>query len=235
MKDNTAALTFCPTLMQMMESRQVQLPNGEHLNIRGTSTINNISAIRRLLQKDKPTSTLEIGLAFGASALTILATQRELREPGSFEHVAIDPYQAEAWKSAGLHSIHSAKLADGFTHIPEDSALALPSLVQHNKSFGLIYIDGSHIFENVFIDFFYCTRMLEMNGVVLFDDCTDKNVRKVLGFIDHNYSEILARENVVAEPTAKQRIGHALGFQQLTAYRKIGEPPRKWNSPFRNF
>ena len=218
-----------------MESRQINLPNGDSLPIRATSTLNNIKTIRRLLQTEKPSTTLEIGLAFGASALAILATQKELHGEGSFEHVSIDPYQKGAWKSAAIHMIAEAGLDHSFTHIAEDSALALPQLVRDQKSFGLIYVDGSHIFENVFVDFFFCSRLLSNNGLMLFDDSTDKHVRKVLKFIDSNYSGILQRENVVDSPTLKQRLGNSLGIRQLTVYRKIGNPPRKWDTAFQNF
>ena len=34
----------------------------------------------------------------------------------------------------------------------------------------MIYVDGSHNFEHVFIDAYYSVQLLDMGGVVLFDD-----------------------------------------------------------------
>ena len=94
-------------------------------------------------------------------------------------------------------------------------------------------MDGSHIFENVFVDFFYdffySCRLLASNGLILFDDCTDKRARKVIHFIDKNYSSLMQRENLsaIVNKSIMRRAANALGFRQLVAYRKIGELPRK--------
>lgn len=236
MRTSLDELQFCPTLHNMIQTGHVQLPNGEEVSIRGTSTLNNIRTIRQLITKERPGSTLEIGLAFGASALTFLATLNEIHGP-SYHHTAIDPFQSEVWKSAAVHSIESAGLSQNFTHLEQDSALALPNLCSAGKTYDLIYVDGSHLFEDVFIDFFYCVRMLSRDGLILFDDCTDKHVQKVIRYIDKNYSAILQRENVgdAVEHSLKRRLAHAIGIQQLVVYRKIEDPPRKWNAPFRNF
>lgn len=235
MTNNLSEAKFCPTLYNMLTSKSIDLPGITELPIHSTSTINNIRTIRQLLINERPIATLEIGLAFGASALTFLATHKEIHSSQIFSHTAIDPFQASDWKSAGLHAIQSAGLMTNFTHIEQDSALALPTLCSEDNTYGLIYVDGSHIFENVFVDFFYCARLLSLNGLILFDDCTDKHVRKVLKFIEKNYIGILKREYITHSPTLKQRIGHSVGIQQLIAYRKIGHPPRKWNAPFVDF
>jgi hypothetical protein len=86
-------------------------------------------------------------------------------------------------------------------------------------------VDGSHIFENVFVDFFYSCRLLASNGLILFDDCTDKRARKVIHFIDKNYSSLMQRENLsaIVNKSIMRRAANALGFRQLVAYRKIGD------------
>ena len=226
---------FCPTLHRMLSSGEIQLADGEKIPIRATSTINNIRIIRHLLQTEKQRKTLEVGLAYGASALTFLATHQEVHSDQYFRHTAIDPFQMGVWKSVALNLIKSAGFEDNFHFLKEDSALALPSLCREGSDYGLIYVDGSHIFEDVFIDFFYCTRLLLVNGLLLFDDCTDKHVRKVIRFIDTNYSGILKREYVVQSPTLKQQVGHKLGIQQLVAYRKINETPRHHYAKFTSF
>lgn len=227
-------LDFCPLLRDMLISGRTSLSNGEQIAISGTSTLNNIRALRHALKSEKYLKTLEVGLAYGASALTLLATHAELNQSGS-KHIAIDPYQSTTWRSAGLTAIRNAGLTDNFTLIEQDSAVALPRLYSEEASFGLIYIDGSHIFENVFIDMFYSTLLLQPEGLLLFDDSTDRHVNKVLRFIQTNFRGILKREQVPTDKTLKQRIGHALGIQQLTAWRKVADLPRAWDAPFVDF
>ena len=228
-------LDYCPTLRQMLDSGEVALRTGEKIKVAGTSTLNNLRALRYRILEDKPVRTLEIGLAYGASALAILGTLHE--QGNNHLHVAIDPYQASSWQNAAVDAVHAAGFSGNFQHIAEDSAIALPKLCIDRQQFGLIYVDGSHLFEDVFIDFFYSARLLELGGVLFFDDCSDKHVNKVIKFIKSNYSQIL--EQVEPLPTTNKsitrQIAHSLGIRQLCAFRKVTEPPRNWNTPFARF
>ena len=234
MTQDISGLDFCPSLKKLLSTGHVRLSSGEHIAVAGTSTLNNIKALRCVLQKEKPSNTLEIGLAYGASALTFLSTNAELKRP-NLQHVAIDPYQSSKWRSAGLDVIREANLASSFKLIEQDSAIALPSLCSEGASFGVIYIDGSHIFENVFIDMFYCTRLLDVGGLLLFDDSMDRHVKKVLRFVETNFKDILKLEDVVANKSWKQSIGQTFGFRQLTAYRKLADLSRAWSTKFIDF
>ena len=71
-QDNS--LDFCPTLKKILATGYVNIGESERVAVSGTSTLNNISAIRHALKKEKPQKTMEIGLAYGASALIFLAT-----------------------------------------------------------------------------------------------------------------------------------------------------------------
>jgi predicted O-methyltransferase YrrM len=115
-------LDYCPLLCEMVESGRAELPSGEKIPISATSTLNNLRVIRHFILAEKPEETIEIGLAFGASALAILASLAEVNKTG-FNHTAIDPFQTTAWKSVALHSIESAGFADHFTYLEQESAL----------------------------------------------------------------------------------------------------------------
>lgn len=231
---NNGDLDFCPTLKEILSTGCVSLGDGTRVAISGTSTLNNIRTIRHALASRKPLKTMEIGLAYGASALTFLATHAEIGRKNA-NHTAIDPYQSTTWRSAGIEAINAAGYSSSFSLIEQESSIALPNLLTDGFSFGVIYIDGSHVFEDVFVDFFYCARLLDFGGLLLFDDSTDKHVRKVLSFIDSNYSSILERVSVGPRRTLKQKVGHLLGVQQLTAYQKVGNCPRSWDASFSAF
>lgn len=227
---------FCPRLEEMLASGQVTAANGRQIPIQGASSRNNLQTIRKLMLALRPRRTLEVGLAHGASALTFVVSLREVNEE-SFSHVAIDPFQTANWKGAALRAVADEGLADHFHHYEEESCTVLPRLYHEQARFDMIYIDGSHLFEDAFLDFYFAVRLANLGGIVLFDDCMDKHVRKVIRFIDANYGTILRKYplgDFVRKPIMK-RAANRCGFGQLRAYSKIAEPPRAWNAPFAAF
>lgn len=202
------------------------------------STRNNLSTLYRIGREGQWERTLEIGMAFGASAIVMAALHRDLGRSGAGQHVAIGPFQSEVWDNAGRISLEAAQLADYVDFKEEFSSIALAKLVSEKARFGLIYVDGSHLFEDVFVDFYFSIQLLIPGGVVLFDDSSDPHVRKVLRFINTNFSEICQPINLAKYRDSaglKYEIAKRLGKTQLTGFRKISEFPRKWDSVFRRF
>ena len=54
------------------------------------------------------------------------------------------------------------------------------------------YIDGSHTFEDTFIEFFYLDRLLSAGGVVGFNDAGWRSVYRVIRFVqtEREYEEL---------------------------------------------
>jgi predicted O-methyltransferase YrrM len=229
-------LEFCPRLKSMLDSGVAQLADGRNVAISATSTLSNLQVIRHFILTRRPTATLEIGLAFGASALTFLSSMSEV-SAGEFTHSAVDPFQSTVWKGAALHAIREAGFADRFRHYQEESSTALPRFYAERRKFEMIYVDGSHLFEDVFVDFYFTARLLPLGGICLFDDCTDPHVSKVIKFIDSSYAAFLRRvplSGIVQKPFFK-RVANRLGRYQLAAFEKVAEPPRKWDAGFVRF
>jgi predicted O-methyltransferase YrrM len=235
---DTHYLTFCPRLKTMIETGTTLDRNGEPVQIAGVSTLNNLRVIRELILRKRMSRTLEVGLAYGGSALVCLSTLKECAV-GDFHHTSIDPFENSHWRGCALRAIEEEGYGANFTHEEGFSGLVLPDLVRRKAQFDLIYIDGSHLFEDVFIDFFYSVQLLSTGGIVLFDDCTDKHVKKVIRFVRGNYSSILEEVDLGPyedpDKPLKKRIGNRLGIRQLVGFRKTGEPPRPWDAEFRNF
>jgi hypothetical protein len=53
----------------------------------------------------RPARTLEVGLAYGGSALAIAATHQELGHAGTGPHTVFDPFQADGWDNAALAAL----------------------------------------------------------------------------------------------------------------------------------
>ena len=186
------------------------------------STRNNLDTIEQLMRRTRPATTLEIGLAFGASALTFADMHRKNGSPCSRQHVAIDPHESTVWDDVARLKLEESGLGEFVEVIEAPSCLALPQLLDQGRQFGLIYIDGSHLFENVFVDAFYCARLLAEDGYLLFDDSANRHVAKIIGFIDNDMPGVSRQP----ERTLRQSVARILGRRQLAIYRRIGPVER---------
>ena len=174
---------FCPELDELIRSRRVVGRTGKVFESLGAlSTPNNLHVLRALMLEQKPARTLEVGLSFGGSALTIAASHRELGHQADRQHVAIDPFQHSVWDDSGLQNVEHAGLIGFIDFRPQLSAIALADLLGQGKNFDLIYIDGSHRFDDVFVDAYFAFRLLRKDGIVLFDDCSTDDVATVPEF-----------------------------------------------------
>lgn len=223
-------LGFCSELAALIEAGRAVGKSGriyEHLA--AISTVNNLDIIHRLMMEVRAKRTLEVGLSFGGSALAFCASHRELGHHPNRQHVAIDPFQTTHWDSCGLLALERAGLAGYLDFRPFASSSELPRL--GSSCFGLIYVDGSHLFEDVFVDAYFGTRLLETGGVIAFDDCSDPHVAKVIAYLKTmpGLNEIELRSSL------KHRIGRMLNKVQMRAFKRTGEIERAWDAPFTNF
>jgi hypothetical protein len=232
---------FCPTLAEVLTRRRI-VGRSEKVfdNLGALSSSNNLAVIRNLCLELRPRRTLEVGLSFGGSCLVFTASHRDLGHEPDGQHVALDPFQQKVWDDSGLLITERAHLSGYLDFRPRFSSIELPCLLEKGDKFDLAYIDGSHLFEDVFVDFYFISQLLADSGVVAFDDCSDPHVAKVLGFIRRNYSRSF--EELDLGPyrcdhglSFGYRIAKAFGRMQMTAFRKIGPAVREWSSSFVNF
>jgi predicted O-methyltransferase YrrM len=134
--------------------------------------------LSRMVEKVKPTTSLEVGFAYGISTLFICEALEKLSRPA--KHIVIDPFQRTKWHGVGLHNIQAA----GFSHFVEfveaRSEFALAQLLRDGVQLDFALIDGLHTFEQCMIEFFYIDRMLNVNGVLVFDDADWPGINKVI-------------------------------------------------------
>jgi predicted O-methyltransferase YrrM len=124
--------------------------------------------LRDLVRAERPTTVIEVGLAYGSSALAIAEA---LLASGSHEarHVIIDAYQDE-FRDAGWDAMEEAGLGQLCRLVREKSQTALPRLLSEGFEADAAFVDGSHIFHNVFIDLFYLGELVRPGGLVVIDD-----------------------------------------------------------------
>jgi hypothetical protein len=69
---------------------------------------------------------------------------------------------------------------------PERSQLALPRLLAEGFVADAAFVDGSHIFHNVFVDLFFLRELVRPGGVVILDDCHWASVATAVRYFELN-------------------------------------------------
>lgn len=149
--------------------------------------------------------TLETGLAFGLSALSILEAHDD---NGGGGHITIDPYQSTWCQNAGLLNIKRAGLHRLHRHYDQPSFHVLPELHQQGRTFQLIFLDGSHQFELAFLDTLYADLLLDIGGFLVLHDSRLPSVRKILSYLLRWRSgqiELVKPHTTVANPVLRAK------------------------------
>jgi predicted O-methyltransferase YrrM len=140
--------------------------------------------LRDLLVREQARIVVEIGLAYGSSALAI--GEALLSEGHQVaKHVIIDAYQ-DRFLNAGWEAIGTAGLSTRCTLLAERSQLALPRLVAEGLVADAAFVDGSHIFHNVFVDLYFLRELVRPGGLVILDDCQWPSVAAAVRYFELN-------------------------------------------------
>jgi hypothetical protein len=83
----------------------------------------------------KPSATLEIGLAYGFSALYFLAANSRQE---SALHTAVDPFQLQSWHGVGAQRASVVGCSERFQFISKPSDLALAQFIRDQEFFDVI-------------------------------------------------------------------------------------------------
>jgi len=140
--------------------------------------------LRDLLLAERPDTVIEIGLAYGSSALAI-AEALVTAGPDEARHVILDPYQKH-FHGCGWAAITEAGLAGLCRLVPERSQIALPRLLGEGFAADAAFVDGSHVFHNVFVDLFYLRELVRPGGLVILDDCSYLSVATAVRYFEVN-------------------------------------------------
>lgn len=142
-------------------------------------------ALRDLLIAERARTVVEVGLAYGGSALAI--GEAVLRnDSAGLSHVVIDPFQESSYASVGWDAMREAGLAPTTRLIAEPSSLALAQLVRDGFTADAAFVDGSHRFHEVFVDLYYIRKLVRPGGLVILDDTNLDSVGTALRYFEVN-------------------------------------------------
>lgn len=131
--------------------------------------------------------SVEVGLAFGTSALYICEA---LTKTGKTRHYVIDPFQMypDSYGGIGLNNLKRAGFENIVEFIDKPSHQGLVLLDSQNVKADFAFIDGWHTFDYTLVDFFLVDKILKVGGIVILDDSDWPAVHKVCSFISNNLS-----------------------------------------------
>ena len=156
----------------------------------------------RQVAATRATQAIEVGMALGISTLCLcdaLCRNTSLETRQRPHLVVMDPFQhGNIWQGVGLAQIRSAGFDDVVQFHERTSQAVLPELAAKDFRIQFAFIDGSHMFDEVLIDFFYLDQMLEIGGVIVFDDVGLQPVNAVVRFVlaNRNYELVEVLEQL---------------------------------------
>jgi predicted O-methyltransferase YrrM len=187
----------------------------------------------------RPRTSLEVGFGCGVSTLFVCDALTQNGTPS--KHIVIDPHQSTIFRSIGTQNI----LRAGYQHLIElhevASELALPKLLAAGTRIQTAIIDGWHTFDHTLVDFFYVNKMLEVGGIVLFDDA---NFPSILRLTEHiktypayePFPDVVSRSAVRIRTRIRRAMAHRLpslrrswDYPRCLAFRKVMPDTRNWD------
>lgn len=125
--------------------------------------------LRDLLVSEGARVVIEVGLAYGVSALAI-AEALVMNAGADATHVIIDAFQ-DHFRESGWNALARAGWDSICTLLRERSQIALPRLASEGFVADAALVDGSHIFHNVFVDLVLLRDLVRPGGLIVLDDC----------------------------------------------------------------
>ena len=135
----------------------------------------------KLIRDNEICNTIEIGCAFGISSLYICDALSVAPSPS---HTIIDPHQNSSWHGIGIYNLERSGFKS-YELIEKPSEIALPLLLQNGRRFSFAFIDGMHTFDHALLDFFYIDRLLDLGGIIVFDDVMLPSINRVARYVNN--------------------------------------------------
>ena len=157
--------------------------------------------VRDALIAERARIVIEIGLAYGSSALAI-AEALARRPDASTRHVIIDAFQ-DRFFDAGWNELVRSGASARSTLLRARSQLALPRLVAEGLHADAAFVDGSHLFHNVFLDLAFLRDIVRPGGLVILDDCRWTSVATAVRYFQVNAGW---RRERIAEAGSRLRV-----------------------------
>ena len=159
---------------------------GKDIELSDGIPIEEVEMIYDVMSEYKPKSSLEIGLCHGISSMAICDN---LKESNGVNHI-IDP--GLKVNRYGINNLERAGLKDNFIHYDDVSEVVLPQLLQNDLKVDFVFMDGWLTLDHLMLDFFYIDKILNIGGIVMFDNCEMSSVKEAFNYFSQypSYHEL---------------------------------------------
>ena len=216
-----------PVLAEILQTQMVMTAAGERVPLHSHLPVLEGELLQQWLGQYKPTRLLEIGLAYGVSSLYICDAVARWQVA---DYQIIDAFQSTEWLGIGVQNLQRAGYGDSFVLHEQLSELCLPQLLAQGLRFDFAFIDGWHTFDHVLLEFFYINRLLDVGGVVIFDDVHLPALQKVLAYVRHYpcYEPLSIPPNLASSKPLKVRRMMNLPPVRIAGFVKTAVDERSW-------
>ena len=244
------------SLEEIFEFKSIEINNsGERIPLHSNTSKEQGIFLQEIFDIVKPEKSLEVGFAYGISAMFILEKHHQ---NGSIDsaHLVIEP--DSFWGNAATHNIEKEGLSNYLRIHKDYSDKILPQLYHENYRIQYAYIDTTKLLDVVLQDFYFINKILDVGGVVILDDCGGywPGIQKVARFINSLPHYEFLKGHKKYTHRSKRKIGELItsfflnmvpfknkfipGFNlktnyrlnleyQCIAFKKISEDNRDWN------
>jgi predicted O-methyltransferase YrrM len=156
-----------------------------------------------LVQTYKPQSILEIGTGRGYSTTCIYHAMKSYTKKIDITSIDIDTIVKPRLHPCGnvisVKKILKKTIGDlsGITFIAGKSHKKLPPMIEEQKSFDFIFVDGSHKKDYVLFDIEYCLQLISPNGTIVFHDYGYEETPGVTNALNEKMADIEEKFNTV--------------------------------------
>jgi predicted O-methyltransferase YrrM len=237
-----------PILSRMLSAGTFESA-GEQIALHSNMSLGEGELISGAFKFAKAARSLEVGCAYGVSALFACDALAENASADRPKHIIIDPFQSTQWRGLGMSNLIAAGYLDIVDLREERSEFALPALAAQGTQIDAAIVDGWHTLDHTLIDLFYVNRMLRTGGAIVLDDTNLPAINRILRYflkypayrlgavagvpssLSNYVADLVHRELQSPfgglRPDWKEPPAQALGTAVVLI--KVGEDDRPWN------
>lgn len=214
-----------PILARILATRTINLPDGATAPLHSHIPDFECQILQQWLQAYGCSRLIEIGLAYGISALYICDSIAD--QPHVIYHI-IDPHQQSHWQGMGLHHLQEAGYAARIHFHATYAECYLPELWQIGFRCDFALIDGRHTFDQTLVDFFWINRLLAVNGLVVFDDIQLPAIQRATDYVATYlcYQRLALPPAMHHSTTARVRRLQGVAEARIVGFIKVSEDER---------
>ncbi|SFV38103.1 class I SAM-dependent methyltransferase [Hyphomicrobium facile] len=174
-----------------------------------------VALLSYLIKKSPTPLSIEVGFGMGTSCAVLLSTLADTRR--DFEHVVFDPFGLGGGRGTVVEAYLKERFGRKFRRVRQRSEIGLAQLYAQRGAgaAGFVFIDGSHLFENVVADFVLADLLCARGGFIAFDDSCYPAIEAVVNYIAANRPDYTVMR---------------LAARNLSVIQKIHGDKREWFS-----